>query len=110
MLLWRLLVVEILLCGLLVSFHNWLLVDLLLLVWISEDLPLSLDRCIKKGPGVLIEWLLSVGKLLLVGLVSYMLLRSVAAGRLHSKQTTSAGHHHVLATQTTEACSSSHES
>ena len=83
--------VELLLYGLLVGFHNWLLVDLLLLGWISVDLSLVLSRSMQNGPGVLIEWLLSVRKLLLIGLVSYMLLRSVAAGRLlHSKRTTSA--------------------
>ena len=102
------LLVELLLCGLLVSFHDWLLVYLLLLGWISMDLPLVLSRSVQNGSGVLIEWLLSVGKLLLVGLVSYMLLRSIAAGRLlHSKRATSARHHHALVTQTTEASSPS---
>ena len=89
LLLFRLLV-DLILRGLLVDFKFWLLVILLWLGWMSVNLALCLDRPMQDGPCVLIEWLLGVGNLLLVGLVSYTLLRSVAAIGLHSKQTTSA--------------------
>ena len=82
--------VKLLLYGLLLCFYDWLLVEILLLGWISVDLPLLLGGSMQNGPSVLIEWLLGVRKLLLVGLVSYMLLRSIVACRLmHSKRTAS---------------------